>query len=118
MTPDELNSIKARLSAGIARDRTPAAAAFRRFVQPALENQAARPAATPPATRQRGTREQLLDAGFVFSVHDQDQAASDAEHRARRRIATAETTAREQTYRSLRDSHGLDAADAWMRGQS
>jgi hypothetical protein len=117
MTPDQLNSIKARLSAGIARDRTPAAAAFRRFVQPALESQAARPAA-PQAPRQRSTREQLLDAGCIFSVHDQDRALSQADHRARRRIAEAETSGRESIYRTLRDSQGMDAADAWMRGQS
>ncbi|MEV8554834.1 hypothetical protein AB0L04_34140 [Streptomyces glaucescens] len=74
----------------------------------------------PPTTRQtpaqpRTEREQLLADGFTFSVDERDHAASDAEHRARRRLAEQETTQRERVHSRLRDLYGPDYADEYVR---
>lgn len=78
-----------------------------------MASQAARQAPKPP--QPRSERQQLLDAGFVFSVDDQDQADSAAEHRARRRLAEQETTQRDHVHAKLRDLYGPDYADEYLQ---
>lgn len=113
MTPDQLNEWKARMQAVADRESSPAGQAFRRFVAGHVD--AAQAPTQPQAPRQPCEREQLLDSGLIFSVREQDRAAGAAEHRARRRRAEEATGQRERVWRHLRDTQGLDAADAWLR---
>nr|WTB31085.1 hypothetical protein OG781_17790 [Streptomyces sp. NBC_00830] len=59
-------------------------------------------------------REQLLAAGFTYSVAQRDRQAADAEHRGLRRRADAEVTQRDSLHGKLRDLYGPDYADGWM----
>lgn len=118
MNDEEFETLKARLRGQVARASTPAARTLHRFVADHLDATEVRSGAlearpTKPPTR----REQLLDDGLIFSVRDQDRADGAAEHRARRRRADEETQHRDRVWQRLRDSQGIDAADAWLRGE-
>ncbi|MGW5215125.1 hypothetical protein ACWEQO_29035 [Streptomyces sp. NPDC004051] len=126
MTPEEKAAWKAHMKAVIARQQSPAGRALHRFATEWMNGTADRsqsiapPAARPAAARtprQPAEREQLLDAGLVFSVRSQDLERSAAEHRIRRRCADQERQRQERTWQRIRDAQGLDAADAWLRDQ-
>jgi hypothetical protein len=102
VNPDEYERIKARLKASA--DLT------RRKRNPSEGT--ARPRPHAPGTE----REELLDAGFAFSVQERDRAEAEVEHRARRRRAEEATRQRERLYRTLRDRLGSEEADKWIRG--
>lgn len=68
------------------------------------------------APKQPTEREQLLAAGFTFTVAEQDRADAEAETRARRRRADEAVARRERIYKSLSNTLGPDEAEAWMRG--
>ncbi|MEU1556938.1 hypothetical protein ABZ517_30155 [Streptomyces scabiei] len=113
MTDEEFTALKAKLKASASLGNAPAGKAARRFADLApRERSTQQPEARP---RQRTEREQLLDAGLLFSVRDRDLAEGAAEHRARRRRAQEETESRDRVWRRLRDTQGCDAADAWLR---
>lgn len=116
MTPDQIAAWKAHMDAVITREQSPAARALRRFVADRLAATAARSAPAVPAAQPELTeRQRLVDSGLIFSVRDQDRADSEADHRARRRRADEATGQRERVWKHLRDTQGLDAADAWLR---
>lgn len=113
MNDEQFNDWKKRLRAMADRESTPAARAKRKL---AAEGRAAHSKPLAPRTLREPTeREQLLAHGFIFSVRDQERADSAAEHRARRRRAEQETGQRDRVWQALRDTQGVDAADAWLR---
>jgi hypothetical protein len=124
MSPEELNDWKTKMQAVIDREQSTTGRTAQRFATEWMNGTAdhprnPRPLAAPSTTepRQLSEREQLLADGFAFTVQEQQRQHAEADHRDRRRRATEAREQQERTWRRIRDAQGLDAADAWLRGQ-
>ena len=60
--------------------------------------------------------EQLERDGMHFAARAERRQLAERAHQARRREVEADVASKERLHRSLRNEHGLDYADQWMRG--